>query len=122
MINTVYRLAVLLLIGVVSGAVAFAETIKKEITFSEPVVVNGTLVKKGTYVAVFDDQTNELTIVKGRDVIAKAPARLEKRELSKNAVFLVRKEGGNRLLTTIALKSNNQVTIVNGESKSTSAQ
>lgn len=121
MINTVNRLALLLLIGVITSSAVFAETIKKRITFSEPVVVNGTTIKKGTYTAVFDDQTNELTIVKGREVIAKAPARLEKRDLPHNALFLTNQENGAAVLTTIAWK-NNQVTIVNGESKSASVQ
>jgi hypothetical protein len=122
MIRAINRSVVLLLIGVVTSSLAFAQTIKKRITFSAPVVVNGTVVKKGTYDAVFDDQANELRIVKDRKVIAKAPARLEKRDLPGQAVFVSREEGGANVLVTIALKGNNQATIVNGESKSTSAQ
>lgn len=122
MITAVNRLVVLFLIGIVTSSVAFAETIKKEITFSQPVVVNGTVVKKGTYVAVFDDQTNELTITKGRKVIAKAPARLEKQDRPAKDFFVTREEAGQMVLVTVALKGNNQATIVNGESKATSAQ
>jgi hypothetical protein len=122
MISYVNRLATLLLIGAVTSSVAFAETVKKKITFEHPVVVNGTVVKKGTYVAVFDDQTNELTIVKDKEVIAKAPARLEKRDLPKNALLFSSDDGAGKVLATIVLNGNNQATIVNGESKSSSAQ
>lgn len=123
MIRAINRLVVVFLIGVVTSSVAFAETIKKEITFPQPVVVNGTVVKKGTYVAVFDDQTNELTITKGRKVIAKAPARLEKQDGPTKFLFVSREEAGQIVLVTVALKGNNQATIVNGnESKATSAQ
>jgi hypothetical protein len=122
MIKAINRLVMLFLAGVVTSSVAFAETIKKEITFSQPVVVNGTVVKKGTYVAVFDDQANELTITKGRKVIAKAAARLEKHDGPAKVFFETREEAGQTVLVTVAMKGNNQATIVDGESKATSAQ
>ena len=122
MIREINRLVVLVLIGVVTSSVAFADTIKKEITFSQPVVVNGTVVKKGTYVAVFDDQANELTITKGRKVIARAPAQLEKTDGRAKFVFVFREEAGQNILVSVALKGNNQATVVNSESKATSAQ
>ena len=122
MIRAINSLVVLFLIGVVSSSVAFAETIKREITFSQPVVVNGTVVKKGTYVAVFDDQTNELTITKGRKEIAKATARLEKQDGPSKALFVSREDAGQMVLETVVFKGNNRATIVNGEDKATSAQ
>ncbi len=121
MIRAINRLVVLFLIGAVTSSVAFAETIKKEITFSQPVVVNGTVVKKGTYVAVFDDQSNELTITKGGKEIAKAPARLEKQDGKSNALFVSREEVGQMVLETVVFKGNNRATIT-GEGKATSAQ
>ncbi len=122
MTRAINRLVVLFLIGVITGSVALAETIKKEITFWDPVVVNGTVVKKGTYVAVFDDQTNELTITKGKKVIAKAPARLEKHDGPAKFYFSTREEAGQKFLVTVGLKGNNRATIVSDESKATSAQ
>ena len=122
MISAINRLVILFLVGVVTSSVAFAETTKKEITFPQPVVVNGTVVKKGTYVAVFDDQTNELTITKGQKVLAKAPARLEKQDRPTKFSFLSREEGGQVVLVTVAMKKHNQATIVDDESNPTSAQ
>ena len=42
--------------------------------------MNGTLVKKGKYEAVFDEQSGELSIFKGGKLIAKTSAKLEKRD------------------------------------------
>ncbi len=87
MIKLVNRLIVAVLVGAITSGVALAEVIKKEVTFAQPVVVNGTVVKSGTYNVVYDDQTKELSIVKGRKVVASAPAQLEKREQKDHAVY-----------------------------------
>ena len=120
------RLVVMVLVGAVAGGVAFAKEIKKEVTFSQPVAVDGTLVKKGTYDAVFDDQTNELSIVKGRKVVARAPAQLEKRVERDHADYVTwQKEGDSTraILLSVTLKDGNQATIVNiGESKAADMQ
>jgi len=109
------RLAVAVLVGAIASGVALAEVIKKEVTFSQPVVVNGTVVKSGTYQAEFDDQTKELSIVKGKKVVASAPARLEKREQKDRAVYVTRDNGAstNPILISITLKDGNQATIAN---------
>jgi hypothetical protein len=49
----------------------------KTVTFKTNVKVGETLVKKGTYKAKFDDQTNELTILDGKKIIVKAAASLK---------------------------------------------
>jgi hypothetical protein len=116
MIKLVNQLAVTVLVGAIASGVVLAKEIKKQVTFSEPVVVNGTLVKKGTYDAVFDDQTNELSIVKGGKVVAHAPAQLEKREQRDRAVYVTRAEEGeskNAVLISVTLKDGNQATIAN---------
>lgn len=116
MLRLVNQLVGVVLVGAITGGVAFAKEIKKEVTFLQPVEVNGTLVKKGTYEAVFDDQTNELSIVKGRKVVARAPAQLEKREMRDRADYVMRQKEGDSataVLLTVVLKDNNQATIVN---------
>src|SRR5215510_4317159 len=72
------RILALLVIGTFTSALAVAKITKKEITITSPVTVNGTLVKKGTYKMTYDDKTGELTIAKGKKVVATAPARLDK--------------------------------------------
>ena len=116
MIKLVNRLAVMVLVGAIASGVALAKEIKKQVTFTDPVTVNGTLVKKGTYEAVFNDQTNELSIVKGGKVVASAPAQLEKRAERDRAVYETRDEEGNSnnaVLVSVTLKDGNQATIVN---------
>jgi hypothetical protein len=63
-----------------AGATVFGNTRKSDISFSADTKVNGTIVKKGKYKAVFDDQSSELSIFKGAKLIAKTSARLEKRD------------------------------------------
>lgn len=73
-------LMVACLLVTLACATAFGNTRKTDIAFSADTKVNGMIVKKGTYKAVFDDQSGELAILKGGKVIAKAMARIEKRD------------------------------------------
>ena len=68
------------LLATLAGATAFGKTRKSDIAFSADTKVNNTLVKKGAYEVVFDDQTGELSIFKGSKLIAKTSAKLEKRD------------------------------------------
>lgn len=115
--NFVNRMVVLLVIATITSVAAMANTSKKQVTFAEAVTVNGVLVKKGTYEVRFDDQTNQLTIVKGGKVIAQAEAQLEKMERTGQAAYVTRSETDDPskppMLLTIALKGRNQATLVN---------
>jgi hypothetical protein len=115
MIKRVNQLVGLVLLSAIAGSVAFAKEMKKEVTFAQPVMVNGTVVKKGSYEAVFDDQTRQLSIVKGRRVVAQAPAQLEKRETRDHAAYITRQNEGdsaNTPLLSVVFKNHNQATIV----------
>jgi hypothetical protein len=52
---------------------------KKTVTFTEDIMVNGTLVKKGDYEIKFDDSTGELSVIKNGKVKAKTSAHYEAR-------------------------------------------
>jgi Cu/Ag efflux protein CusF len=119
--KTALKLFVVLLLGVVTSSVTLADTIKREVTFSSPVVVNGTEIKKGTYVVKFDDQTNEITISRGKKVLAKAPVRLEKRNGGENALAVYREVDGKNWLQMVYFK-NHQATILSDETKATIAR
>lgn len=115
MIKLVNQLVGLVLISSIAGSVAFAKEMKKEVTFAQPVMVNGTLVKRGSYEAVFNDQTNQLSIVKGRKVVASAPAQIEKRETRDHATYITGQNEGdsnNAVLLGVVFKNNNQATLV----------
>jgi hypothetical protein len=75
-----------------TGVMAMAKSKKETVTLISDLKVNGTVVKKGTYAVSFDDQTSELSILKNGKVIAKAPARVEKRD-NKARTFEVRTTG-----------------------------
>jgi hypothetical protein len=65
---------------------------------------------------VFDDQTNELSIVKYGKVIARAPAQLEQRADRDKARYVLRQDAGDSsryILLSVTLKDHNQATIVN---------
>jgi hypothetical protein len=77
MINSVLVVA---LFVTLAGATAFGNTRKSNIAFSADTKVNDTLVKKGRYKAVFDDQSGELSIFKGAKLNDNTSARIEKRD------------------------------------------
>ena len=73
--------AAALLACALASAVAFGGEVKtKKITLSMDVMINGTLLKQGTYRMTFDDQTGELSFIKYKAVVAKTNARLEARQ------------------------------------------
>jgi hypothetical protein len=124
----VNRMVIILMVGAIASVLAFGKTTKKEVTFIRAVMVNGTLIKSGTYSVSFDDETGELTINKGTKVIARTPARLEKLEGRAQVDYQTRAEGGGPadapVLVSVTLKDRNQATIVNGgdSNKGESAQ
>jgi hypothetical protein len=73
-------LMVACLLTTLAGATAFGNTRKSNVAFSTDTKVNGTILKKGTYEVVFDDQSGELSILKEAKLIAKISARVEKRD------------------------------------------
>lgn len=107
--SRVKQIAAVLLITVMTGVMAFAKTKKESVTFIQDVNVNGTVVKKGTYDVTFDDTTSELSILKDDKVMAKAQARVEKRE-KKARRFEIRSNRGadNPELTAIAFNGSSE--------------
>jgi hypothetical protein len=75
---------VVLMVGALTSVIALAKVQKQRVTFDEDIKVNGTVVKKGSYEVKFDDETNQLSIIKNGKVIAQAMARLESREKKAN--------------------------------------
>lgn len=106
------RVVVLLVLCAMTCVMASAKTISKDVTFNKDVMVNGTLVKAGAYKVVFDDQSGELTIAKGKKIVAKTTARLEKVSGDPRTVYLTQTD--SNALLSVTLKGGNQATIVNG--------
>jgi hypothetical protein len=95
--SIVTKMFAVLMVGALTGVVALAKVKRERVTFDTDIKVNGTLVKKGTYDVKFDDQTNQLSIIKNGKVVAEATTRLEPRS-KKASDFQVRSVvNGNEL-------------------------
>jgi hypothetical protein len=121
--QTFTRIAVALVLGALLGTTALAATKSRNVRFDDDVTVNGTLLKKGTYKVVFNDETNELTISRGSKVIAKTTAKLEdykKTTAASAPEYKTRteKEGAALALTSVNLGG--AYAVINGAGGSTS--
>lgn len=96
----VNRIAVTLAILAVASTMVFAKTKRDTVTFTENLKINGTLVKSGTYDLSFNDETNELAVIKNGKVVAKTTARSEQRsdKASRTEVKTVTSDGGIELI------------------------
>ena len=115
------RMLVVLMVGALTSVAALAKVHKQRVTFAEDIKVNDTLVKKGTYELKFDDETNQLSIVKNGKVVAQAMARLESREKKANDFQLrsTNKENQQQLTGVTFGGSDKDVVITVGAASST---
>ncbi len=105
-------LVALLLVTLASTA-AFGKTKKGKVSFISDVKVSGTTVKRGDYEAVFDENKNELSILKSGKVIAKTSARVE--QLSTKAKWtsaLTSLEGNETALVGVTFAGTDQNVLV----------
>lgn len=98
--SMVSKIVAVLMVGALTGVVAFAKVHKQKVTFENDIKVNGTLVKKGTYDVKFNDETNQLEIVKNGKTVAQAMAKLEQREKKANDFQLRSISKGDELQLT----------------------
>ena len=119
--SIVNKMVAVLMVGALTGVVAFAKVHKQKVTFENDIKVNGTLVKKGTYEVKFDDQSGQLSVIKNGKVIAEAMARLEPRE-KKAADFKVRStvNGNESQLTGVTFGGWDKDVIISNNGASTS--
>jgi len=82
--SMVSKIMAVLMVGALTGVVAFAKVHKQRVTFENDIKVNGTLVKKGNYELKFDDETGQLTIAKNGKTVVQAMAKVESREKKAN--------------------------------------
>ncbi len=105
---------------------AFAGTVSKTLTFSDPVQVNGTTLQPGDYKVTFDDNapTTQLTFKKGKKEVATAQAQVKPadRKIHTTSVEF-NTEGSTRKLQQIQFGGSNQALVLaEGGSNSTSGQ
>ena len=108
------RIALMLALCATSGSIVSAKVKSKSLTFGTDFWVGNTLVKKGTYKVVFDDQTNEISIMDKATVVAKVPAQVTKREQAKRAWDVSLATAGDRTtLVSLAFPEDKQTLVIN---------
>jgi hypothetical protein len=112
--KTVINIVALFLISAVTGMLAIADTMTERVTFAHPVTVNGTLIKDGVYKLQFDDQTGMLTFKRNGDIVATAPARLEKVDKHSQAEYSTRTDGDASILTSVKMDDGYRAILLNG--------
>jgi hypothetical protein len=103
------RVAIALLLVTLAGTAAMGKTHKSHVKLESAVNINGTVVKPGSYLVVFDEATNEFSLLKNDKLVAKAAARLEQRaRKAKGTEVLSRVEGNEAKLISITFGGSNQ--------------
>ena len=120
--SMVSKMVAILMVGALTGVVAFAKVHKQKVTFDSDIKVNGTLVKKGTYNLKFDDESGQLSIEKNGKTVAQAMAKFETREKKANDFQLRSTVNGDETnLTGITFGgSDKKIVITNSGSSTTS--
>jgi hypothetical protein len=106
------------------GVAAKDKTKKKTVEFTQDVMVNGTLLKAGTYDVKFNEETGELTVIKNGKVKATTTAHLEQRsnEAKDTAIIIANTGGAVAEFRGITFGGSNQNVVVGGSGGSSSAQ
>ena len=108
------RIVVALLLVTITGVASFAKSKQTKVTFAVDTKVDETLVKRGTYEVVFNEESGELSILKGRKLVAKASGRLEMREgKAKGTEFLTVMDGNETAFVSISFGSSDQKVVLN---------
>ncbi|MEJ7576631.1 MAG: hypothetical protein WKF74_06475 [Pyrinomonadaceae bacterium] len=112
-----------LVLCVMTSVVASAKTTTERVTFPQDVMVNGTMVKKGTYKVTFDDATGVLNIHINKKTIATTTARWEKRDrkaLETRVSTTV--QGDARELRSITMSGDSQSIVVGDGAQAAATQ
>ncbi len=97
-------IAIALVVCALLGSTALAGGKSKNVSFDVDVTVGDTLVKKGDYKVSFDDESNELKVLKGSKVVAQTRASFneKKRDGKYRYVYDTLKDAsGNTLLSSV---------------------
>ena len=112
--SVVNRIIVALLLVTMTSMAGFAKSKRTTVIFTVDTKVNETLVKSGTYEAVFNEDTGELSIVKGRKVVAKTATQLKMRNSKgRSTEIYTVKDGDQTALVGLAFSGSDQQVILN---------
>ena len=118
--SIVSKMVAVLMVGALTGVVAFAKVHKEKVTFDSDIKVNGTVVKKGTYDVKFDDESGQLSITKNGKVVAQAMTKLEQRENKANDFQLRATTNGDETqLMGVTFGGSDKNVVITGSGSST---
>jgi len=122
MIKTVRRIAIGFALLAMTAAITLADRKSDTVTFEKDTIVNGTLVKSGTYKVQFDYKTNELSVIKYTKPIVTAQGRVEQadRKASRTVLMTTDKDSAT-VMTAITFGGDNRRIIVEAGSAQTSS-
>jgi hypothetical protein len=107
------RFVVALLLVVLASATAFAKGHTATITLKHDTKIGEVLVEKGTYQVKFDEQANELSIWKGKKLIAKSAVELQPRPKTVNGTeHMVVAENGETKLVNVTFGGSHQTMVL----------
>jgi hypothetical protein len=106
-----------------SMSMALAAEKTKKVIFTRDILVNGTLVKKGNYKVSFNDETGEMTILSGKNTVAKTKASLQNRidKATANEVSFTEQNNGN-ILRSIRFAGETDAFAVSSETQTAAPQ
>ncbi|MFN2491383.1 MAG: hypothetical protein ABR501_00685 [Pyrinomonadaceae bacterium] len=117
--STLNRIATALVVASLASGIVLGKSKKEAVTFQEDIKVNGTLVNKGSYEIKFDDKTEELSIMKGSKVIARASTTVAKRDRKARTLEVKSTRSGDQTeLTSVAFGGMDHDLVVNNSQAS----
>ena len=112
--SVVNRIIVALLLVTMTSVASFAKSKKANVTFTVDTKVNETLVKSGTYKAILNEETGELSILKGDNVVAKTAPQLKMRDSKGRSTEIYSvKDGDQTALVGLAFSGSDQQVVLN---------
>jgi hypothetical protein len=118
--RTVLAMAILM----VSTTMVWAQNKSEKVDFTRDIMVNGTLVKKGNYRVSFDEQTGELSVLSGKTVVAKTPAKMITRKVKSatTELMVVRHENTSALRSVIFGNDDKAIIVEEGATQAVTPQ
>ena len=113
------RIALALLITSLASISVFAKGKTESVRFLTNIKVNGTMVNKGVYDLKFDDKTQELSIMKGSKVIARATTSSSKRDRKAQTLEIKSIGSGDDIqMVSVAFSGSAENLVINGSQAS----
>lgn len=112
--NFVNRMVISIVVCAFLSVAALAGDRTENVTLPQDMMVNGTLVRKGTYKMKFNEETGELTLSRGNNVVARTTARMESRETSaRRTEISTMRDGENHSLRRITFRGETRSIVLN---------